>query len=288
MFKDNETKKILFLGPKASYTEVAKENFIKDMNIKNSEAIVKNTILSILEEIDNTNDTNTYAVIPVENSIEGVVRETLDNLTRLDNKEIKIIAETVVPINHCLATKAKELNQIRTITSHPQALAQCRSFIHNNFDENVKIETANSTSMSIANLANLDETHAAIGNENAAELYNIPVLLTNINDEKDNKTRFILLGTKKTLPTGNDKTSITFSTENKPGALNKILNILADYQINMTYIDSRPSKKFLGEYTFYIDFDGHIEDEKIKKAICEIKEHTKSFTHLGSFKKYIY
>ena len=114
-------------------------------------------------------------------------------------------------------------------------------------------------------------------------MYNIPVLETGINDEENNTTRFVLLGKFTTPQTGNDKTSITFSTENKAGALNKILTILDTNNINMSYIDSRPSKKELGEYVFYIDFEGHILDEKIDKALEEIKPLTKMFYVIGSY-----
>lgn len=286
MFNDNTRKKILFFGPKGSYTDQAKEKFIEKYGFIDYSEESKHTIISLLREVDESQDKNLLAVIPIENSIEGVVRETLDNLTRLNDKNVKILAEIAIPISHCLITKAKSYDEIHTISSYPQGIAQCREFIRNNFREDVRIHTANSTAQAVRELERCDSGVAAIASEIAAKIYGFPILARAINDEKDNKTRFILIGREDTPRTGNDKTSITFSTENKPGALNKVLNILDNYGINMSYIDSRPSKKFLGEYTFYIDFDGHVKDLQISKALFEILQHTKSFRHVGSYEKY--
>ncbi len=287
MFKEKNDKKILFFGPKGSYTDMAKDKFIEKYSFINSEEFSKHTIISLLKELDESKDKNLLGVIPVENSIEGFVRETLDCLTRLNDDTIKILGEVVIPISHCLITKAKNLNEIHTISSYPQGIAQCREFISNNLMEDVRICTATSTAQAVKELEYVDHGHAAIASEKAATLYNCPVLAREINDIKDNQTRFVLIGREDTPRTGNDKTSITFTTENKPGALNKILNILQNYNINMSYINSRPSKKFLGEYTFYIDFDGHVKDLKIAKALFEILQNTKSFKHVGSYAKHV-
>lgn len=288
MFNNNNNKKILYLGPSGSYTDIAKDLFAEKYNFASFEEIAKSTITSIIKELDNAADTDILAVVPIENSIEGVVRETLDNLTRVEDCRIKILAEKVLPIAHCLVTKAKSFDEIKVISSYPQGIAQCRNFINNNLPQNVEINTTCSTARAVQNLQNAPANRAAIASEKASKLYNIPVLAKEINDEKDNKTRFVLLGREDTGQTGRDKTSITFSTENKPGALNKILNILEKYSINMSYIDSRPSKRTLGEYTFYIDFDGHYKDEKISQALSEIRNYTNFYRHLGSFEKDIF
>lgn len=288
MFKDKNNKKILFFGPSGSYTDLAKDKFIEKYELSNCEEISKHTIISLLRELDETNDKNMLAVIPIENSIEGFVRETLDNLSRLNDSNIKILSEIIIPISHCLITKAEELSQIHTVVSYPQGLAQCRDFLTDNLNENINIRTSDSTAQAVKDISlSQDYGMAAIASEKAAKLYNMPVLMREINDVKDNKTRFVLIGRDETQRTGNDKTSITFTTENKPGALNKVLNILESYNINMSYINSRPSKKFLGEYTFYIDFDGHVKDLKIAKALFEIIQHTKSFKHVGSYSKHV-
>jgi prephenate dehydratase len=138
------------------------------------------------------------------------------------------------------------------------------------------------------NISPDDKTVGAIGSKFSAEYYSKPVIQENINDEKYNQTRFLLIG-KKQMPKydGEYKTSITFSTENKSGALCEILQILQKYNINMSYISSRPSKKVLGEYSFYIDFDGKITDDRVAKSMFEILQHVRTFKHLGSYPKYV-
>ena len=229
MFKEKSNKKIIFFGPKGSYTDIAKDKFIEKFGFENCEEFSKHTIISLLKELDETKDKNVLAVIPVENSIEGFVRETLDNLTRLNDDNIKILAEVVIPVSHCLITKAKSLDDIHTVLSYPQGIAQCRSFINDNLKEDVRISTAASTAQAVRDLEGYDCGAAAIASEKAAQLYNYPILMREINDVKDNQTRFVLVGREETVRTGNDKTSITFTTENKPGALNKILNILENW-----------------------------------------------------------
>ena len=132
-------------------------------------------------------------------------------------------------------------------------------------------------------LCNYNLTYSIIGTHKTAEIYNLNVLKEHIEDDKNNKRRFIVIGDAETKPTGKDKTSITFSTENKAGALSKILTILEENNINMSYIDSRPSKKELGEYVFYIDFEGHINDDKVQKAFDKIKPLVKMFYVIGSY-----
>ena len=251
MFEDNIKRKLLFLGPNGSYTDFAKDKFIEKYKLNGVEEIAKTSLLSAIQEFDTNKDKGLLAVLPIENSIDGVVRETIDNLTRVEDKSVKILSELALPIAHCLITKAKDFSEIKTVISYPQGIAQCRGFINKNLPENVSIQTTTSTAKAVQDLKNADSSVCAIASEKSANLYGIPILAKNINDEKDNKTRFILIGREETLRTPNDKTSISFSTENKPGALNKILNILEKYNINMSYIDSRPSKRVLGTCYYY-------------------------------------
>lgn len=273
--------KIIYLGPKGTYCEAAKDFFFKNACKKGEP---RNSILEIIEELDNSPET--VAVLPIENSIEGIVRETIDNLIRLKNEDIKIIAECTVEINHALVSRSKGFEGIEKVISHPQALAQCAEYLHKKFNGNIELQSASSTSIA-AKAASIEGSHwAAISNLAAAKIYGLNILEEAINDEKDNKTRFVLIGTAKTNPTGNDKTSIAFSVKNKPGALFEILKIFNNHKINLTYIDSRPSRKLLGEYTFYIDFDGHIKDSTPAHAISEIQKFTNFFRIIGSFKKH--
>lgn len=278
---------IYFLGPKTSYTDFAKEQFIKTFNLDGYVEKPMRTITAVISEINNWKNKKNLAVLPIENSIEGTVKETIDNLSRINDSNIKILGETVVSIEHCLVTYAKDFSQIKKIISHPQALSQCYDYIYSKFQDNIILESESSTANAVRSLTENDPTIAAIGNKFSANFYNKPMLDTDINDEKFNKTRFILIGyPEKNKTTNNDKTSITFSTENKSGALCDILTILKENDINMTYISSRPSRKSLGEYTFYIDFDGNVLDDKVSKTMFKLLQHVKTFKHLGSYPKF--
>lgn len=274
-------KKLLFLGPNGSYSDFAKNQFIDAFNLNCVSTNLK-SISGVIKALKDENSEDIVAVIPIENSIEGIVRETLDNLSSLKKEGIKIIAETTMNVEHALVGYGK-IKDIKVIRSHPQALAQCKQFIHSNFPDTLIEEATLSTSAGIKSLSDKDKSIAAIGSVSCAQMYSIPVIKNNINDEENNKTRFILLGKFLAPQTGNDKTSITFSTENKAGALSKILNILDSYNINMSYIDSRPSKKELGEYVFYIDFEGHVNDEKVQMAFADLKPLVKIFYVIGSY-----
>lgn len=274
---------VAYLGPGGSYTEMAKDLFCKkyDINV-NLEPI--STIKRVLEFVDQT--PNAIGVLPIENSIEGAVRETIDNLIRTQNPNIRILSEVVMPIRQCLLSRTTEIYSITGVISHPQALAQCQNFIHNELPRNLNIIEVASTAEAAKSLQNYNLTYAAIGSEKTAEIYNLNILKENINDDPDNKTRFALIGDFETPKSQNDNTTLAFSTENKPGALLNILQIFHDYGINLSYIDSRPSKTKFGEYTFFVDFDGHVTDEIIKKAIEEIKAHTQYYRLVGSHERW--
>jgi len=278
----SKIRKLLFLGPKGSYSDFAKDKFIKAFGFNCVSTNLK-SISGIIKALKDANDEDMAAVIPIENSIEGIVRETLDNLSSLKKEEYKIIAETTMDVEHALIGYADKKSAIKVVRSHPQALAQCKHYLQSNFSDSLVEEATLSTSAAIRSLSADNPTAAAIGSINCAKMYDIPVIETNINDEENNKTRFILLGKFMAPQTGKDKTSITFSTENKAGALNKILTILENNNINMSYIDSRPSKKELGEYVFYIDFEGHVSDNKVLKAFNELIPLVKMFYIIGSY-----
>lgn len=277
----SKIRKLLFLGPNGSYSDFAKNKFIDAFKLNCVSTNLK-SISSVIKALKDENSEDIVAVIPIENSIEGIVRETLDNLSSLKKEGIKILAETTFDIEHALVGYGK-ISDIKVIRSHPQALAQCKQFIHANFPDTLTEEATLSTSAAVKSLSDKDKSVAAIGSVDCAKMYNIPIIKSDINDEENNKTRFILLGKFLAPQTGKDKTSITFSTENKAGALSKILTILDTYEINMSYIDSRPSKKELGEYVFYIDFEGHILDEKVQMAFADIKQFVKMFYIIGSY-----
>lgn len=270
-------KKILYLGPNGSYTQIAAEKLAD-----NQELIPQSSIKKIIDNIDE--DENLLGVIPIENSIEGIVRESIDNLVRTKDAKVQIIKEIILPISHCLITKAKNIEQIKKIYSHPQALAQCNGFIIKNLP-NVEIIATSSTAEAVKQIAKEDETFAAIANEKAAQLYQMPILKTEINDEQDNKTRFILIGRNQHPKTGKDRTSFAFSTVNKAGALVDVMSVFKKHDINLSYIDSRPSKKEFGTYTFFIECDAYIADENLNATLEEIKPLTTFVRFIGSYPK---
>ena len=280
---NNEIKEILFLGPEGTYCEIAKNKFLNNSQIIQKQ-IPYSTVKSIINYVDNNK--NSIGIIPIENSIEGIVRETMDNLLNVKDEALQITAETVIPINHCLVSRSKDITKINKIISHPQALAQCQKFIEKTFTTTVEQIEKASTGKAAKELQGLDETFAAIANERTAELFGLNILAKNINDEQDNKTRFVMISRQKTQPTQNDKTSIAFVTKNQSGALVKVLNVFDSLNINLTYIDSRPSKKNLGEYVFFVDFEGHIEDTPSQKVLDLIKLNTNYIKVIGSFKKF--
>ena len=275
-------KSVAYLGPQASFTEMAKDYFCDKFNIS-AYPTPLTTIRQVVEYVDNNPDT--LGVLAVENSIEGTVRESLDNLMSTQNPNIRILSEYYMPIHHCLLARTTEFSSITGVISHPQALAQCQNFIHNEMPFNVNIIEAPSTAEAARSLQNYNLTYASIGSRKTAEVYNLNVLKENINDDKTNQTRFILIGDFETEETGNDKTSIAFSTENKPGALLNILEIFMKNNINLSYIASRPSKHRFGDYIFIVNFDGHIHNPQIMKTIKEIKEKITFMRFLGSYKK---
>ena len=281
---NKEIKELLFLGPEGTYCEVAKNQIAAALPFSVPAQIPLSTVKSIIDYTDQNKFA--AAVLPIENSIEGIVRETMDNLLNIKDPSLQITAETVVPVNHCLVSKAKDIKKIKKIISHPQALAQCRNFIQKTFSDDIEQIEKASTSRAAKELIDLDDSFAAISNKRSAELFGLNILAKNINDEKDNKTRFVFLSRSKTSPSGNDKTSIAFVTKNQPGALVKVLNVFDSLNINLLYIDSRPSKKNLGEYVFFTDFEGHIEDEPSRKVLDLIKLNTNYIKVLGSYKRF--
>lgn len=275
------------LGPKGSYSEKAAKQWITEQEYKNPVSLeyyddIPDTISAIVDK------SVEIGVVPIENSIEGSVGVTLDML--LEN-DLNVIGEIVVPIEHCLLSKGT-LSDIRVILSHPQALAQCRQFIKTNF-ENTDIRTTGSTSHA-AKLANEFEEMAAIASRESAQMYGLDILIPNIQDRKENHTRFIVLEAHDAISTKNEttlsipkndfKTSIiVYLKKDRPGALYELIGEFAKRDINLTRIESRPSKRELGDYIFYIDFAGHIDDANIKDALDNIASNVGMLKMLGSY-----
>lgn len=279
----NEFKNIqnvYYLGPKGSYSSLAVKFFSDFYKLGSLKFNPQKNIKILLKNFEL--DLTSIAIVPIENSIQGIVKETINNIMDLNDKRITFYAEYVLNINHALISKTDDKNTIKTILSHPQALQQCENYIYDNFKD-AKWQSKNSTSEAIYQLVDLDATFAAIGNPELALELGLNILANEINDEKDNQTRFILLTRFENKTTIDAKTNIVFSTQNKSGALCDILSILKKYGINLTYIDSRPSKKNLGEYLFLADLKGHILDNNINQALKEIEQNTQFCKINGSY-----
>ena len=266
---------LLFLGPKGTYSEMGA--------LKASELLSGNYTLKVVSTIPkivdmvNKNDF-LVGVLPFENSIEGIVRPAIDNIYLSD---VKIVAEIDIKIEHCFISKFNDKTKIKHIVSHPQALAQCQNYIVQNFDENIDLIPENSTAKAASVLLEKDETYAAIASCAAANEFNLNIMDRNIGDIKENKTRFVLISKKDMNLGKKNRTSIAFNTKNESGALLKVLQILYKYNLNLSFLESRPSKKVFGEYNFFADIDCGISDMLF--AIDEIKKECNYFKLLGSY-----
>lgn len=259
------------LGPQGTYSEKA----ARKLNVKARLVFfddLEDVIESVLtREVD-------CGVAPIENSLEGSIGITLDALKE-DN--IYIIGEVIVPIRHCLLSKGK-IEDIKVIMSHSQALAQCRKFIREHFKD-IKMQTTGSTS-NAAKLTSESTEMAAIASRESAQKYGLDILADDIQDYKENYTRFVVLGNIIPEPTGHDKTSIIiYLGHDRPGALYDLLGEFASRNINLTKIESRPSKMGLGDYLFYIDMEGHRSDINISFALKNIEKIVDWVKIIGSY-----
>ena len=282
MLNFDNVQTISCLGPQTSFTETAKDYFCEKFNI-NAYTQSFDSIKQVVEYVDNNPDT--LGVLAVENSIKGTVKETLDNLMRTKNPNIRILAEHYIPINYCLLSRTTEIYSISGIISTPDLITKCGNFIKDEMSFNLNIIEASSVPESARLLQNYNLTYASIGSQKTAEAFNLNILKENINDDKTDQTRYILFGDFETEETGNDKTSLAFSAKDKPGALLEILNIFMINNINLSYIASHPSNNSFDEYIMTVSFDGHIHNQKIMNTIQEIKQKAKYIRFLGSYKR---
>ncbi|RME93096.1 MAG: prephenate dehydratase, partial [Verrucomicrobia bacterium] len=235
------------------------------------------TIADVFAEV--TRGRADYGVVPVENSTEGVVTSTLDMFV---DSPLRIVAEIVMPIQHCLVGRGP-VGQIRRLYSHPQALAQCRVWVQNHLPDVEVIETSSTTRA--AEMAAEDPAAAAIASSLAAERYGLSVLEADIQDNCDNATRFLVLGRQIPEPTGDDRTSLLISIADRVGALHETLEPFRKNRINLTKIESRPSKRKAWAYYFFIDLDGHIKDAKVARAVKQLEHICQMVKVLGSYPK---
>lgn len=275
-------KKIAYLGPPGTFTEEALDKFIKDLS--QVRKISFPTVADVIRSVDRGEADE--GLVPMENSIEGSVNITQDILTF--ESEAKIIGEVIIPVKHSLIGKKKiKLDNIKKVISHPHATAQCRKYLSTNL-KGAEVIAANSTAEAVKILKKENDDIAAIGTKTAAKIYDLEIIENDIEDNKDNKTRFVFIGNSIQPKTGNDKTSIVcFLKEDRPGSLYNILKEFACRNINLTRLESRPAKKDLGDYVFMIDLDGHLHDENIFEAIEVLRKGVYLVKILGSYPKWI-
>lgn len=219
-----------------------------------------------------------FGVVPVENSTEGTVNHTLD---RLIDSDLLISGESLLEVHHFLLGRAGELGDVKVVYSHPQALAQCRRWLAAELPDVPTVEVA-STAAAVERA--LDEpTAAAVASELAARLYDLPVLRARIEDSPHNVTRFLVIGTRAMGPSGRDKTSVLFSIKDEVGALYRILEPFALHALNLTKIESRPTKRRPWEYVFFVDFEGHRDDPTVQAALAALQAQCLFLKVLGSY-----
>lgn len=265
-------EKIVYLGPEGSYThQVAESRFGAMGNYIGVSSI--EAVFHILE-----NGEAKYGVVPVENNTEGAVGTTLDCLGKFDSK---IVAEIYMDIHHSFATVCENLKQIKRIYSHPQGYNQCRKFLEEHMLLGVEFIPTKSTAEA-AKKAIEDHESAAICSHIAAKLYNVPILFAKIEDNMANQTRFIILSDFKNKKGIDNKTSILAKTDDKPGGLVEFLQTFKAQKVNLTKIESRPTKERGFQSIFYMDFEGHIDDENVQRVIEENKDRY-DIKWLGSY-----
>ena len=262
---------IAYLGPEATFThQAAIRRFGSSLRYA-----AQKTIADVFFEV--SKNRADYGVVPVENSTEGVVTHTLDMFV---DSELKIVAQIILSIQHCLVSNYPRA-QIKKLYGHPQTLAQCRAWVQNHLPEVEIIET--SSNARSAELAAREKDSAAIAGVLAAERYGLDILESDIQDNSANATRFLVLGRQCGPPTGKDRTSLMFSISHEVGALHKALAAFRRFKLNMTKIESRPSKRKAWEYFFFVDCEGHKEDRKVAKAIAELAKECNFVKVLGSY-----
>lgn len=265
---------VAFLGPEGTFTQAATLKHFGHSVVtqpqKSIDAIFREVAAGSVD----------YGVVPVENSTEGVINHTLDQLV---NSSLKICGEVALRIHDHLMGLGTELSQVKRVYSHAQSLAQCRQWLNQHANDIELIDV--SSNAEAARRASQEEGAAAIAGETAAEIYGLNLIEKNIEDNPDNTTRFLILGRDAVPPSGDDKTVLLVSAQNRPGALFDLLTPLANHNVSMSRIESRPSQQANWEYLFFVDIDGHGDDERIAAALEELKGQASLFKVLGSFPK---
>lgn len=265
--------RVAYLGPEGTYTHLAAR---RQFGLS-ARALPAGTIAAVFDEVER--GAAEFGVVPVENSTEGVVNHTLDTFVE---SELKISAEIVIPVSHCLVARpGLEPAGVERVYSHPQALAQCRRWLATHLPRAALVEA--SSTAEAARRAAEDAAGAAVASEMAARLHELSVLRQSIEDVTGNMTRFLVIGREQAEPTGRDRTSVLLATRDAPGSLYRVLGGFAERGLNMTKIESRPSRRRPWEYVFFVDLDGHQEDPAVAEALEAVRGHCELLKVLGSY-----
>ncbi len=265
-------QKVAYLGPRATFTHLA---CIQKFGAS-AQYVPVTSIKDVFNEVERGRAN--FGVVPIENSTEGVVNHTLDMFV---DSNLLIYGEVLQEVSHHLLSQADRLEDIKKLYSHPHAIAQCRNWLETNLPH-VPVSEVPSTARA-AEICADDPSAAAIASELASQLYGLKVLKKRIEDNINNYTRFLVLSQKPPERTGKDKTSIMLSVKDKVGALYELLRPFASYGISLTKIESRPSRRKAWEYIFFADLEGHLEEDRVKKALEEIKGRCLFLKILGSY-----
>jgi chorismate mutase/prephenate dehydratase len=269
-----EPLKIAYLGPEGTFTQQAVNRHFGH----SVQALGVSSIDDVFQQVEAADAD--FGVVPVENSNQGIVSHTLD---RFVSSDLKICGEIQMAIHHNLLTKADGLAGIERVYSHQQSLSQCKGWIQQNLPAAECI--AVSSNAEAARRVRHSPDAAAISSQSAAEIYGLPVLFAQIEDQSDNATRFLVIGRQLLAPSGDDKTSLLLAGDEGPGALHSFLDPLARHGLNMTRIESRPSSAAAWSYVFFIDVEGHAETEPLKTALSEMQKVSSLTRVLGSYPK---
>ncbi|TKB72799.1 MAG: prephenate dehydratase [Nitrospira sp.] len=265
-------QRVAYLGPRATFTHLAS---MKQFG-ESAHYVPVTGIKDVFSEVERGRAH--FGVVPIENSTEGVVNHTLDMFI---DSTLVIYGEVLQEISHQLLSKSERVEEIKKIYSHPHAIAQCRNWLETHLPHVPLAEVASTARA--AELCGDDPSAAAIASELAAQLYGLKVLRSRIEDNTNNFTRFLVLAQKAPERTGKDKTSLMLSVKDKVGALYDLLRPFASLGLNMTKIESRPSRRKAWEYLFFVDIEGHVDEDRVKKALEEIKSRCLFMKILGSY-----
>jgi chorismate mutase/prephenate dehydratase len=265
--------KVVFLGPEGSFSHLAAlEKFGRSVEL----APVRD-IASVFDQVARA--AADYGIVPVENTTGGAIRDTMEAFMWVRGP-VKICAEMALPVHQNLLSKTV-LEKIKKVYSRPEVFSQCRGWLAQTLPQADLVAVGSTTEAAL--LASRIEGTAAVASSMAAELYGLNVLSPAIEDNPQNQTRFLVLGRESAKPTGRDKTCLLFSVTHKAGALVEVLGIFQRYDINMTKIESHPSPTKSWEYSFFVDLEGHVQDESLAAALEEARKHTRQLEVLGSF-----